>query len=133
MKFILDTNICIYIIKKKPISVFEKFKQLSLGDVGISSITHAELSYGVAKSSQAEKNKAALDQFLLPLDILDFDGLAALEYGRIRSDLERQGSVIGPLDLLIAAHVKSLGLVLVTNNEREFSRVKGLKVENWTK
>ena len=132
MKFILDTNICIYIIKKKPAQVFEKFKGLPLGSVGISSITLAELEYGVKKSSQPEKNQIALKQFLIPLEILDFDTNAAAEYGKIRTDLERNGTPIGPLDTLIAAHVKSLELILVTNNEKEFKRVAGLQIENWT-
>ena len=133
MKFILDTNICVYIIKQKPAKVFEKFKELPLGSVGISSITLAELQYGVRKSSHPEKNQLALNQFLIPLEIIDFDTNAADEYGIIRTDLEKKGAPIGPLDTLIAAHVRSLGLTLVTNNEREFKRVAGLKVENWAK
>lgn len=131
MRYILDTNICIYIIKKKPAQVFEKFKALPLGSVGISSITLAELAYGVKKSAQAEKNQRALDQFLIPLEIVDFDANAALKYGRIRTELERKGTPIGPLDTIIAAHAKSMELTLVTNNEKEFKRVSGLKVENW--
>lgn len=133
MKFILDTNICIYIIKKKPARVFEKFRELPLGSVGISSITLAELQYGVRKSSQPEKNQIALNQFLIPLDIVDFDTNAAVEYGSIRTDLEKSGTPIGPLDTLIATHVRSLEFILVTNNEKEFKRVAGLKIENWAK
>ena len=133
MKYILDTNICIYIIKKKPSQVFEKFKDLPLGSVGISSITLAELAYGVKKSVQSEKNQIALNQFLVPLDIVEFDANAAVEYGIIRAKLERAGIPIGPLDMLIASHVKSLDLTLVTNNEKEFKRVDGLTIENWTK
>lgn len=133
MKYILDTNICIYIIKKKPSQVFEKFKDLPLGSVGISSITLAELIYGVKKSAQSEKNQIALNQFLVPLDIVEFDANAAVEYGKIRAELERAGTPIGPLDMLIASHVKSLKLTLVTNNEKEFKRVDGLRIENWTK
>ncbi len=132
MDYILDTNICIYIIKKKPAQVFEKFKKLPLGSVGISSITLAELEFGVKKSSQPEKNQLALNQFLIPLDIVEFDTNAAVEYGTIRKDLERIGTPIGPLDTLIAAHAKSLELILVTNNVKEFKRVAGLKIENWT-
>ena len=127
----LDTNICIYLIKKKPISVFEKFKQLPPGEIGISSITLAELYYGVDKSSNKKKNLNALNQFLIPLDIIDFDYNAALEYGIVRTDLEKIGKPIGPMDLLIASHVKSLNVILVTNNEKEFNRVEGLKIENW--
>lgn len=133
MKYILDTNICIYIIKKKPAQVFEKFKDLPLGSVGISSITLAELAYGVKKSAQSEKNQMALNRFLVPLDIVEFDTNAAVEYGKIRAELERTGTPIGPLDMLIASHVKSLALTLVTNNEKEFKRVTGLKIENWAK
>ena len=133
MRFVLDTNICIYIIKKKPIQVFDKFRELAPGNVGISSITFAELQHGIKKSASPEKNQLALNQFLLPLEIMDFDMDAAMEYGMIRADLEQKGTPIGPLDTLIAAHVKSKGLILVTNNEKEFIRISGLKVENWTK
>ena len=133
MEYLLDTNICIYIIKKRPIGVFEKFKSLSIGSIGISSITLAELQYGIMKSSFPEKNQEALDKFITPLEIIDFDYNATIEYGKIRADLERRGTSIGPLDTLIAAHDKSLDLILVTNNEKEFERILGLKVENWTK
>lgn len=129
--YILDTNICIYIIKKKPSTVFNRFKELPLGAVGISSITLAEMQYGISKSTKPIKNREALDQFLLPLDILDFNALAAIEYGEIRSTLEKEGTPIGSLDMLIAAHAKSVGSVLVTNNIKEFGRVAGLKIENW--
>jgi tRNA(fMet)-specific endonuclease VapC len=131
MKFLLDTNVCIYIIKNKPLNVFEKFLTLELGSVGISSITAAELIYGVEKSKNVAKNKEALIKFLTPIEILDFDFSASEGYGKIRTDLERKGTPIGPLDLLIAAHAMSLDLTLVTNNESEFNRVVGLKVENW--
>ena len=133
MEYLLDTNICIYIIKKRPIGVFEKFKSLSIGSIGISSITLAELQYGIMKSSFPEKNQEALDKFITPLEIIDFDYNATIEYGKIRADLERRGTSIGPLDTLIAAHAKSLDLILVTNNEKEFEWILGLKVENWTK
>jgi len=133
MEYLLDTNICIYIIKKRPFGVFEKFKSLSIGSIGISSITLAELQYGIMKSSFPEKNQEALDKFITPLEIIDFDYNATIEYGKIRAELERRGTSIGPLDTLIAAHAKSLDLILVTNNEKEFERILGLKVENWTK
>lgn len=133
MEYLLDTNICIYIIKKKPAEVFEKFKNLELGDVGISSITLAELQYGIAKSSSPEKNRDALEKFLTPIEILDFGYEATVEYGKIRAELEQKGIPIGPLDMLIASHAKSLDVVLVTNNVREFERVADLKIENWTK
>ena len=131
MEYILDTNICIYIIKRKPVGVFEKFKSLPMGSLGISSITLAELQYGIMKSSNPEKNREALEMFLTPLEIIDFDYNAATEYGKIRAALEQKGTPIGPLDTLIASHVKSLDLTLVTNNEKEFERVAGLKIENW--
>ncbi|MES1160101.1 MAG: type II toxin-antitoxin system VapC family toxin [Bacteroidota bacterium] len=131
MGYLLDTNICIYIIKKKPESVLKRFSQIPLGEVGISSITASELNYGVAKSANPEKNQAALHQFLLAFEIFNFDYKASIEYGRIRSLLEKKGTPIGPLDTLIAAHAKSLGCILVTNNESEFRRVEGLDIENW--
>jgi tRNA(fMet)-specific endonuclease VapC len=133
MKYLLDTNICIYIIKNKPAQVYEKFLTLEFGSVGISSITLAELNYGVEKSMQIEKNKEALLKFLTPIEIADFNFEASIEYGKIRSDLEKKGTPIGSLDLLIAAHALSLKITLVTNNENEFSRVTGLKIENWAK
>jgi len=133
MIYLLDTNICIYIIKRKPAIVLEKFSQLPLGSVAISTITLAELEYGVQKSTNPEKNIEALTQFLVPLDILAFDYEATITYGKIRADLEKKGSLIGPLDTLIAAHALSLNMTLVTNNEKEFNRIAGLKIENWTK
>lgn len=131
MNYLLDTNICIYIIKNKPTQVFQKFLSLEFGSVGISSITLAELNYGVAKSTNVKKNQDALLKFLTPIEIIDFNFDAAEEYGKVRSDLEKKGTPIGPLDLLIAAHAKSLNLILVTNNEKEFRRVEGLNIENW--
>jgi tRNA(fMet)-specific endonuclease VapC len=133
MNYLLDTNICIYIIKKKPAEVFEKFKTLTIGDVGISSITLAELQFGIEKSSNPEKNREALEKFLTPIEILDYGYEATVEYGKIRTELEKKGIPIGPLDMLIASHAKSLGVILVTNNEREFMRIVDLKIENWTK
>ncbi|WP_339793171.1 MAG: type II toxin-antitoxin system tRNA(fMet)-specific endonuclease VapC [Imperialibacter sp.] len=129
--FILDTNICIYIIKQKPPHVFERFRSIPLGKIGISSITLSELNYGVMKSALPEKNKLALAQFLIPLEILPFDNDAAISYGKIRADLENKGTPIGPLDTLIAAHALSLDQTLVTNNVKEFSRVTSLKIDNW--
>lgn len=132
MKFLLDTNICIYLIKKKPPQVLQKFDMYVVGDIGISSITAAELWYGVQKSKYAIQNQRALEQFLIPLTIVEFDHQAAMTYGRIRAWLEEQGTPIGSLDTLIAAHALSLQVTLVTNNRREFSRVPNLKLENWT-
>ncbi len=133
MEYLLDTNICVYIIKQKPKIVFEKFKKLFVGSIGISSITLAELQFGVKKSSNPEKNKEALEKFITPLEILDFDYSATIEYGIIRADLEKRGIPIGPLDMLIASHARSYKLTLVTNNEKEFTRIPDLKIENWTK
>jgi tRNA(fMet)-specific endonuclease VapC len=131
MQYLLDTNICIYLIKQKPEKVISKFQTLSITDIGISSITVAELEYGVYKSQQQQKNKNALIQFLLPLEIVEFSQDAAVIYGIIRSDLESKGLVIGQMDMLIAAHAMSLGVTLVTNNIREFSRIPNLLLENW--
>jgi len=129
--YLLDTNICIYIIKKKPKKVFDRFKKLEPGSVGISTITLSEMQYGVDKSSKPIQNQEALDQFLLPLEILDFNYTAAIEYGKIRSSLEMQGTPIGSLDMLIASHARALGTILITNNVKEFDRVSGLNIENW--
>ena len=127
----LDTNICIYIIKRKPFNVFERFQSLTPGTVGISSITAAELQYGVSKSAFPEKNQSALQQFLVPLEIIEFDYEAATYYGKIRSHLEKNGTPIGPLDMLIGAHAQSLNVILITNNLKEFTRIENLKTENW--
>ena len=131
MKYLLDTNICIYIIKKKPEKVLNRFSKLKPGDVGVSTITIAELYYGVAKSSKPNQNTIALQEFLQPLIILDFTSEDSIAYGRIRSELEAEGKLIGAMDLLITSIAFSRGLILVTNNEKEFNRVKDLKVENW--
>lgn len=133
MEYLLGTNICIYIIKKKPAEVFEKFKNLTIGNVGISSITLAELQYGIEKSSNSEKNREALEKFLTPIEIIDYGYEATVEYGKIRAELEKKGITIGPLDMLIASHAKSLGVILVTNNVREFEIIAGLRIENWAK
>jgi tRNA(fMet)-specific endonuclease VapC len=131
MRFLLDTNTCIYIIKRKPPKVLEKFQTLDISEVGISSITVAELEYGVYKSQRQEQNRAALSQFLIPLEIIPFDERSTQTYGRIRAELERQGIVIGSMDMLIASQAISSGLILVTNNVRELSRIPGLVIENW--
>ena len=131
MKYLLDTNICIYIIKQKPPIVLERLQKSEVNEIGISVITLAELEYGVAKSSFPERNKLALVQFLAPFEILPFSETAAAVYGRIRSDLEKSGQIIGPYDLLIGAQALSEKLTLVTNNEREFQRIPGLTIENW--
>jgi len=131
MRFMLDTNMCIYIIKKKPPQVLNRFTALEPSDIGISSITLSELEYGVERSSNRQQNREALMAFLAPLEIAVYDDLAAHHYGDIRAHLERQGLPIGAMDLLIAAHARSLSTPLLTNNVREFKRIPGLLVENW--
>jgi len=129
----LDTNICIYTIKHKPESVLRKFKQEILSGDGlcISTITLAELQHGVSKSTNEEKNQLALTQFLTALTILSFDDYAAVEYGKICAYLQKRGTPIGTMDMLIAAHAKAQDVILVTNNTREFERVPELRLENW--
>lgn len=129
--YLLDTNICIYLIKKQPQKAFTRFRSLSVGDVGISAITYAELAYGVAYSSDPSRNRMALNEFLAPLEILDFQAQAAPLYGILRASLTRAGKMIGPLDLLIAAHALYLGVTLVTHNVKGFSRITDLNIENW--
>lgn len=130
MKYLLDTNICIYIINERPKQVQERFRRLALNEVGVSSVTAAELAFGVAKT-RSMRNRRALEAFLLPLAVPPFDLTAAFAYGDLRAELERRGEPVGPLDLQIAAHALSLDAILVTNNEREFRKVPGLKIENW--
>jgi tRNA(fMet)-specific endonuclease VapC len=131
MKLMLDTNICIYLIKQQPPSIIERFLSHPVGDIGISSITVAELAYGVSKSRHSSRNRHALEQFLVPLQIAEFDQAAAWSYGRLRGQLEAKGTPIGSMDMLIAAHALSLEVRLVSNNVREFQRVPGLRLENW--
>lgn len=131
MKKMLDTNICIYIIKNKPQSVLEELKKCNVGDILLSSITVSELIYGAYKSQFVEKNLKAIEHFLVPFDIAEYDYKSALEYGKLRASLEKKGQPIGSLDMLIAAHALSLDVTLVTNNTKEFERVESLKLENW--
>lgn len=131
MRYMLDTNICIFLIKHRPESVIRRFLELEPRDICISSITYAELVYGVEKSRAKEKNQVALILLLSEIEILPYDDVAAQTYGVIRADLQRKGTPIGPLNMLIASHAKSRGLTLVTNNTGEFERVEGLKVEDW--
>ncbi len=132
MKYLLDTNICIYIINEKPEKVLRKFEQYPVHEFAISSITHAELQYGVVKSKHKNRNQEALDEFLIPLTILPFHGKRLVEsYGKIRTFLESKGKTIGPLDTLIAAHALSLDLTIISNNINEYSRIPNLKCENW--
>ena len=133
MKFMLDTNTCIYIIKQKPPDVIERFIQTEISQIGISSITLSELFYGVSKSSKPKQNQIALMQFVAPLEILPYNDEAAQYYGDLRAHLEKQGSPIGSLDMLIAAHALSIACTLVTNNEKGFIRIPNLKIDNWVK
>lgn len=127
----LDTNICIYVIKNKPESVINRFLQHNPDELCISAITYAELLHGVEKSQAIEKNRFAMTMFLSPITILEFDNYAAEEYGKIRANLEKKGVPIGLMDMLIAGHARSKNLILVTNNVKEFNRVENLKIENW--
>jgi tRNA(fMet)-specific endonuclease VapC len=132
MRFLLDTNTCIALIKRKPEKVLRRLAALSVGDIGLSTITLAELQYGVAKSLYKKRNQQALEEFLFPLVIANFDADAAAVYGEVRSELEKKGTPIGSLDTLIGAHALSLDVTLVSNNLREFRRIAGLKVIDWT-
>lgn len=131
MKYLLDTDTCIYIIRQQPKAVAERLRRLRSRDVGLSSIALAELAFG-ATYGKSPRNCERLETFIAPLSIVDFDLAAALVYGELRANLFRRGIPIGPLDMLIAAHALALDVTLVTNNEREFERVPGLRVENWT-
>ena len=131
MIYMLDTNICIYAMKQKPEKVLQRFKQELNSGICISSITLAELEYGMKRSSDPARNEQALLRFLAPLTVLTFGSAAASVYGEIRADLQSKGTPIGPLDMLIAGHAKAEELILVTNNVREFERVPGLEIENW--
>ena len=131
IRYLLDTNICIYLIKDKDPALKLKLYDKGIGCCAISAITLAELSCGVEKSSKVEQNKLALGLFLAPFELLPFSTNAAFSYGSIRQKLKLRGEIIGGYDLLIAAHALAEGLTLVTNNLAEFSRVDGLSVENW--
>ena len=135
MKYMLDTNICIYAIKHKPPEVIKNFLKHNPEDICVSSITYGELMHGVEKSQAVERNRAAITLFLSSISILPFDNYAAEESGKVRADLERKGTPIGPMDMLIAGHARSERLILVTNNTREFFGVEDLdlEVEDWTK
>jgi tRNA(fMet)-specific endonuclease VapC len=130
MQYMLDTNICIYVIRQRPSQVLDAFRTYAGAGIGISSITAGELWYGVEKSGSA-RNRAALRQFLEPLEIAPFDEKASQAYGVVRADLEAKGEPIGPLDTQIAAHAIALGVTLVSNNLREFQRIANLRLSNW--
>jgi len=130
--YLLDTNTCIFLINKKSQELAMKIADVAIDEICVSTITQSELAYGVSKSQYKTKNAQALAKFLSTVTVLDYDTKAAEVYGEIRADLERKGEIIGPLDMLIAGHAKSAGLVIVTNNVREFKCVDGLMVEDWT-
>lgn len=132
LKYMLDTNICIYVIKRKPIEILGTFN-LHAGQLCISSITLAELLHGAYKSAKPEHNLKQIEDFVSRLEVLEYDSKAADHYGDIRADLERKGTPIGVNDLHIAGHARSQGFIVVTNNEKEFVRVDGLRVDNWIK
>ena len=133
MRFLLDTIMCVSLIRRQSAAILSRLTRLPIEVVGVSSITVAELQYGVQKSGRPQENQQALDQFLIPLAILPFDYDASIVYGRIRVYLEAQGTPIGSLDTLIAAHAVSQGLTLVTSNMGEFERVPDLYVEDWSR
>ncbi|WP_089724034.1 type II toxin-antitoxin system tRNA(fMet)-specific endonuclease VapC [Candidatus Thiosymbion oneisti] len=131
MKILLDTDICIYVINRKRPAALARIRDYRIGAVGISSITYAELRFGVENSGRVQENLTRLERFLLPLEIVPFDAEVARQYGQLRTELKRAGCPIGSNDLLIAAHALSLDVTLVTNSVREFSRISGLRVERW--
>jgi tRNA(fMet)-specific endonuclease VapC len=133
MKYMLDTNTCIYIIKRKPQAVVERFLRIEISQIGISSITLSELMYGVSESTKPEQNQMALTQFMAPLEILPYGDDAAQYYGELSVHLEKKGTPIGSLDMLIAAHALSTACTLITHNEKEFTRIPNLEIENWVK
>ena len=133
MRYLIDTNISIYIMNQRDQSLIQRFKKIPVGEICISSITLSELSYGVYKSSSVTKNKQRLKEFLMPFQILSFNNKSAEIYGQIRSQLEKKGQTIGSCDMFIASHAISEDLVLVTINDKEFKRIKNLKIENWLK
>ncbi|MGH9563731.1 MAG: type II toxin-antitoxin system tRNA(fMet)-specific endonuclease VapC [Terracidiphilus sp.] len=130
-RYMLDTDIISYIMNRSNPEVLQKFTTLAVSDVCISAITKSELMFGVEVSPRRQKNQAALDAYLLYVEVLDYPGDAALHYAEIRAALKARGALIGANDMLLAAHARHLSLTLVTNNTREFSRVPGLKIENW--
>jgi len=131
IRYMLDTDTCSYIIKERPVSVLKRFGRLAMEQICVSAVTYAELLYGVARSSSKRINQPIVDDFVRHLDVLSWGHEAAEQYGKIRVVLERGGTPIGAMDMMIAAHARSLKAVLVTNNQKHFSKVKALKIENW--
>lgn len=132
MRYLLDTNICIYIAKKKPQHLLSRFERLNTGDTAMSLVTYLELVYGAYKSERTDDNLSTIQQLVSFIPVLSLDISVAHHYGRVRTELERKGTPIGAYDLMIACHAMSMELTLVTNNTREFSRIPGLRVTDWT-
>ena len=131
MKYLLDTNICVFALRNRPRAVADHIRQTADEDIAVSTVTDAELRHGADKSDQPDVNHDKINKLLMPFEILAFDSGAADAYGEIRAALERQGKPIGPFDMLLAAHAVSKGLIFVTHNTSEFQRVKGLQLEDW--
>ncbi len=132
-RYMLDTNICIYIAKRNPTEVLARFDRMSPGQIVMSVVTYGELRYGASRSAQRAKSLAALEETILDIPVEPLTAGVGLDYGEVRARLAKEGRLIGANDLWIAAHALTLGVALVTNNEREFRRISGLNVENWTK
>lgn len=130
-RYMLDTDMCSYIIKERPASVQQHFQKISMEQLCISVVTYAELIYGIERSSSRRVNRPVIEDFVQHLEVMDWNNGAADQYGVIRAALEANGTPIGAMDMMIAAHAKSIKAVLVTNNQKHFTKVKGLKVENW--
>ena len=133
MRFMLDTDTCINLIRKRSDKILARLKRRRPEDVCVSAVTLSELEYGAAKSAAPAKNRLALMEFMTPIGVVPYDDTVAESYGLVRAEIEGMGTPIGPLDTMIAAHAVSLGLIVVTGNEGEFCRVSGLKVQNWAK
>ncbi len=131
IRYMLDTDICSYVIRERPLEVFEKFKKVEVNQLCISTVTYAELIYGVEHSSSRKINRPIIDDFVRHLDIIAWDEEAAEHYGKIRAFLRVKGNIIGSMDMMIAAHVRSRNMILVTNNDKHFKRVPKLRIENW--
>lgn len=131
-RYMLDTDMCSYIIRERPESVRQRFKTLAMEQLCVSVVTYAELIYGVERSSSKRVNRPVIEDFVRHLDVMDWDTEAADQYGVIRAKLEAAGTLIGAMDMMIAAHAKSIKGVLVTNNQKHFTKVKGLRIANWT-
>ncbi len=131
IRYMLDTDICSYVIRERPLEVFEKFKKVEVNQLCISVVTYAELIYGVEHSSSRKINRPIIDDFVRHLDIITWDEDAAEHYGKMRAFLRAEGNIIGSMDMMIAAHARSQNMILITNNDKHFKRVPKLRLENW--